>query len=77
MQEVQVLKQLVEWCEYECEVLYKVLEENNNFSWQVEEKFNYKMEFSKEICEVYLVVLCEWLCEKELYVVEVCRNKEQ
>eukprot|EP00064_Thunnus_orientalis_P012304 superscaffoldBa00001872_g12339 len=56
-QEALVLKQLAERREHEQEVLYKVREENNNFSKKTEEKLIQKMEVIKENREAHLNAL--------------------
>jgi len=75
-QEALVLKQLAERREHEQEVLYKVREENNNFSKKTEEKLIQKMEVIKENREAHLNALKQRLREKEIHAAEVRRNKE-
>lgn len=63
-QEAQVLKSLAEKREHERDVLFKALEENNNFSRMAEEKLILKMEQNSENRRAYLAAMMERLHEK-------------
>ncbi|XP_061918935.1 stathmin-2a isoform X1 [Entelurus aequoreus] len=76
-QESQVLRTLAEKREHERDVLFKALEENNNFSKMAEEKLQIKMEQIKENREAHLAAMLERLQEKERHAALVRRNKEQ
>ncbi|KAK3571834.1 hypothetical protein QTP86_020472, partial [Hemibagrus guttatus] len=63
-QEAQVLKALAEKREHERDVLFKAMEENNNFSRMAEEKLILKMEQNSENRRAYLAAMMERLHEK-------------
>ncbi|XP_054639006.1 stathmin-2a [Dunckerocampus dactyliophorus] len=75
-QETQVLRALAEKREHERDVLFKALEENNNFSKMAEEKLQMKMEQIKENRDAHLAAMLERLQEKERHAALVRRNKE-
>ncbi|XP_061676958.1 stathmin-2a isoform X1 [Syngnathoides biaculeatus] len=75
-QETQVLRALAEKREHERDVLFKALEENNNFSKMAEEKLQMKMEQIKENRDAHLAAMLERLHEKERHAALVRRNKE-
>ncbi|XP_058244617.1 stathmin-2a [Hemibagrus wyckioides] len=75
-QEAQVLKALAEKREHERDVLFKALEENNNFSRMAEEKLILKMEQNSENRRAHLAAMMERLQEKEQHAAVVRRNKE-
>ncbi|XP_077453829.1 stathmin-2a isoform X1 [Stigmatopora argus] len=75
-QEIQVLRTLAEKREHERDVLFKALEENNNFSKMAEEKLQMKMEQIKENREAHLAAMMERLQERERHAALVRRNKE-
>ncbi|TTF41807.1 Stathmin-2 [Bagarius yarrelli] len=75
-QEAQVLRALAEKREHERDVLFKAMEENNNFSRMAEEKLIYKMEQNSENRRAHLAAMLERLHEKEQHAAEVRRNKE-
>ncbi|XP_028841129.1 stathmin-2a [Denticeps clupeoides] len=74
-QEAQVLKTLAEKREHERDVLFKAMEENNNFSRMAEEKLVLKMEQIKENREAHLAAMLERLHEKERHAAVVRQNK--
>ncbi|KAJ8290732.1 hypothetical protein GJAV_G00016830 [Gymnothorax javanicus] len=75
-QEAQLLKSLAERREHERDVLFRALEENNNFSRMAEEKLILKMEQIEENRQAYLAAMMERLHEKEKHAAVVRRNKE-
>ncbi|XP_060776516.1 stathmin-2a isoform X2 [Neoarius graeffei] len=75
-QEAQVLKSLAEKREHERDVLFKAMEENNNFSRMAEEKLILKMEQNSENRRAHLAAMLERLHEKEQRAAVVRRNKE-
>ncbi|XP_051922102.1 stathmin-2a isoform X2 [Hippocampus zosterae] len=75
-QETEVLRALAEKREHERNVLFKALEENNNFSKMAEEKLQMKMEQIKENRDAHLAAMLERLQEKERHAALVRRNKE-
>ncbi|KAI5618299.1 stathmin-like 2a [Silurus asotus] len=75
-QEAQVLRALAEKRDHERDVLFKAMEENNNFSRMAEEKLIMKMEQNNENRRAYLAAMLERLHEKEQHAALVRRNKE-
>ncbi|KAF7708439.1 stathmin-2a [Silurus meridionalis] len=75
-QEAQVLRALAEKRDHERDVLFKAMEENNNFSRMAEEKLIMKMEQNNENRRAYLAAMLERLHEKEQHAAVVRRNKE-
>ncbi|MCI4374616.1 hypothetical protein PGIGA_G00008200 [Pangasianodon gigas] len=75
-QEAQVLRALAEKREHERDVLFKAMEENNNFSRMAEEKLILKMEQNNENRRAHMAAMLERLHEKEQHAAVVRRNKE-
>lgn len=63
-QEAQVLRALAEKREHERDVLFKAMEENNNFSRMAEEKLIFKMEQNSENRRAHMAAMLERLHEK-------------
>lgn len=59
-----MLKSLAEKREHERDVLFKAMEENNNFSRMAEEKLIFKMEQNSENRRAHLAAMLERLHEK-------------
>lgn len=63
-QEAQVLRALAEKREHERDVLFKAMEEDNNFSRMAEEKLILKMEQISENRKAYLAAMLDRLHEQ-------------